>query len=97
MEVILHYVFKLVVFTFASSICWIVLVMYSSFPRPWSGRVFLTSFKSVCIYRPCVGRIEYLFVHGLDMLNIYTSIGWTVLKSFAQGFYLVLYLDEYTL
>ena len=77
MEVILHYVFKLVVFTFASSICWIVLVMYSSFPRPWSGWVFLTSLSSYAFSRPCVGRIEYLFVLVLDVLNIYSSMGWT--------------------
>ena len=39
----------------------------------------------------------YFIVHELDIMNICSSIGWTVLKSFAQGFHLVLYLDEYTL
>jgi len=43
--------------------------MYSLFPRPWSGRVFLTSLSSYAFSRPCVGRIEYLLVHGLDVLK----------------------------
>ena len=45
------------------------MLMYSAFPRPWSGRVSLTSLRSYAFFRPCVGRIEYLLVHGLDVLK----------------------------
>ena len=45
--------------------------MICSFPRPWSGRVFLTSFLSTyAFHRPWVGHIGYLFVHGLDGAQI---------------------------
>ena len=45
-------------------------MMYSLFPRPWSGRVFLTSLSPYAFVRPWVGHIEYLFVHGLDNAQI---------------------------
>ena len=32
--------------------------------------------------RPCVGRIEYLFVLRLDVWNIYLSMGWTWSKPY---------------
>ena len=62
-----------------------------------SSSMFWTSlfdkFKLVCIFssmrwtywifvRPYVGRIEYLLVHGLDVLNIYSSMGWMCLNPF---------------
>ena len=48
--------------------------MIYSFPRPWSGRVFLTSFVSTnAFHRPWVGHIEYLFVHGLDVCPRFLS------------------------
>ena len=45
------------------------MLIYSAFPRPWSGRVFLTSLSLYAFSHPCVGRIEYLLVHGLDVLK----------------------------
>ena len=45
--------------------------MIYSFPRPWFGQVFLTSFLSTyAFHRPWVGHIRYLFVHGLDGAQI---------------------------
>ena len=45
--------------------------MIYSFPRPWFGQVFLTSFSSTyAFHRPWVGHIGYLFVHGLDGAQI---------------------------
>ena len=56
-----------------SSMCW----TYWIFVRPCVGHWIFT--------RPWVGHIEYLLVHGLDVLKSFLIV---------QGFYLVLYLDE---
>ena len=77
----------------------VLVLIYYAFPRPCSGRVFLTSLNSYAFSRPCVGRIEYLFVLGLDVEYLLVH-GLDVLKtlfSFIQGFYLIFYLDEFAL
>ena len=57
-----------------------VLVIYS-FPRPWFGQVFLTSFSSTyAFHRPWVGHIEYLFVHGLDISSLIFGRVYLVMK-----------------
>ena len=45
------------------------MLIYAAFPRPCFGRVFLTSLNLYAVSRPCVGRIEYLLIHGLDVLK----------------------------
>ena len=39
----------------------------------WTYRIFV---------RPWVGHVEYLLVLGLDMWNIYSSMGWTCSKPY---------------
>ena len=88
--------------TFTSSICWIFLVLINLFRASssmgWTS--LFDKFKLVCIFlsmcwtywifvRPWIGHVEFLLVHGLDVLK--------TLFSFIQGFYLVFYLDEFGL
>ena len=72
---------------------------FTAFPCPCAGRVFSTSLNSYAFSRPCVGRIKYLFILGLDVEYLLVH-GLDVLKtlfSFIQGFYLVFYVDEFAL
>ena len=100
--VILHYVFKLVVFHHHLCLvhmldCFGVDIFCVSSSMVWTS--LFDKLNSYAFSRPCVGRIEYLFVLVLEVLNIYSSMGWTCSNPFliVQGFYLVLYLDECTL
>ena len=104
MKVILHYsslnLLTFIINTFSSSICWIVLVLINLFcicsSMCWTS--LFDKFKLVCI-----------FSSMLDVLNICSSLYWTwsIYSSMCwtcsnpclvvQGFYLVFYLDEFTL
>ena len=72
MGVIFHYVFKLVHL--------FLVHMLDCF-----GDIFISpSMFWTSIFDKFL-RMHFI-VHGLDVLNICSSMGWTVLKSFAQGF-----------
>ena len=80
--------------------CFGVLInlFYASSSMGWTSHFdkfkLVRIFSSMCwtywiFVHPWIGHVEYLLVHGLDVLK--------TLFSFIQGFYLVFYLDEFAL